>query len=157
ADSDRRRIADADARLHEAWTARLDDFCVVLKAYREAYRDAIRERGVVSHTDVAHLIDAYFEGQFEDADEDHRKRIRGRYRTRILSLIIDEAQDVSAIQHTALAHLVTPAARVFGSGDLLQSIYLWRNADPALFESAIRDGAYLGVDWDVHEHRTATT
>jgi len=156
-DEERRRIADADARLHDAWTDRLDDFCMVLDAYRETYRDAIRERGSVSHTDVAYLIDAYFQGQLETADVEHRERVKDRYQTRIRSLVIDEAQDVSSAQHAALSHLVAPDTRVFGSGDLLQSIYLWRNADPALFESATQDGEYLGIDWDTHEHRTATT
>lgn len=156
-DDDCRRIVTADARLHDAWSARLDDFCVVFEEYRQAYRDAIRERGVVSHTDVGYLIDVYFKGQIDDVNDVHRTRIKERYQTRIQSLIIDEAQDVSAIQHAALSHLVTPDTRVFGSGDLLQSIYLWRRADPALFESATADGSYLGIDWEIHEHRTATT
>jgi len=156
-DEERGRLVEADARLHEAWTDRLDDFRVVLESYRETYRDAIRERGIVSHTDVAYLIDAYFEGQIDAADDEHRERVSGRYQTRIRSLIIDESQDVSSAQHAALAHLVTPDTRVFGSGDLLQSIYLWRNADPALFESATKDGHYLGINWDTREHRTAAT
>ncbi|SEH46124.1 ATP-dependent helicase/nuclease subunit A [Halopenitus malekzadehii] len=156
-DADRRHVVAADARLHEEWVDRVDDFCAVLSGYREAYRDAIRDRGVVSHTDVAALIDAYFEGRIGDENDENRVRVRERYRTRMRSLIIDEAQDVSAIQHAALAHLVTTETRVFCSGDLLQSIYRWRNADPELFESAIRDGRYLGVEWDTHEHWTATT
>jgi ATP-dependent helicase/nuclease subunit A len=159
----RHRLVEADARLHAAWRARLDDFGTVLEAYRAAYRDAVRERGVVSHTDVAYLVDAYFDGRIDDVgidvdvDDADRIRIRRRYRTRIRSLIVDEAQDVSAIQHAALSRLVTSDARVFVSGDPLQSIYGWRHADPSLFRSAIADGAYLGIDWGVHEHRTATT
>jgi len=49
------------------------------------------------------------------------------------------------------------SARVFGAGDLLQSVYLWRHAEPTLFETATDDGEYLGIDWDIHEHRTAKT
>ncbi|MFA9516802.1 UvrD-helicase domain-containing protein [Halopenitus sp. H-Gu1] len=154
---DRRTVVDADAGLHDEWAARLDDFCVVFDAYRRAYRERIREQGVVSHTDVAFLVDAYFDGRIDGIDEAHRIRIRRRYHTRIRSLIIDEAQDVSSIQHAALSHLVTPETRVFCSGDVLQSIYLWRHAEPTLFESATADGTYLGIDWDVHENRTATT
>lgn len=154
---ERTTIHEADARLYEEWGARVEDFCAVLDAYREAYRTHIRDYGVVSHTDVAYLVNAYFDDLLDDVDSAHRNRIKQRYRTRIQSLIIDEAQDVSAIQHAALAHLVTPSSRVFAAGDLLQSIYLWRHAEPTLFETAINDGEYLGIDWEVHEHRTAKT
>lgn len=156
-DDDRNSICDADSRLHADWRARVDDFCTVLEEYRSTYRQTIRDRGVVSHTDVAYLVDAYFDNRLGNGDDAHRARIRQRYQTRIQSLIIDEAQDVSSIQHAALSHLVTSSARVFGAGDLLQSVYLWRHAEPMLFETATVDGVYLGIDWDVHEHRTAKT
>ncbi|MFC7074709.1 UvrD-helicase domain-containing protein [Halovenus rubra] len=154
---DRRALVAADRRLYDSWRNRLDDFCTVLAEYRRIYRNAIRERGIVSHTDVAYLVDAYFDERIDGCDESHRVRVQNRYQTRIQSLVIDEAQDVSAIQHAALSHLVSPDTRVFGSGDLLQSIYRWRHADPLLFQSAIKDGQYLGIDWKTHEHRTATT
>lgn len=156
-DNDRDTIYETDSALHKDWSARIDDLCVVLDAYRRTYRQTIRDLGVVSHTDVAYLVDAYFDDQLDDVDDAHRTRIRRRYHTRVQSLIIDEAQDVSSIQHAALSHLVTPSTRVFGAGDLLQSVYLWRHAEPTLFEKATVDGEYLGIDWDVHEHRTAKT
>lgn len=156
-DEERRRVVEADKTLYNAWKTYIDDFYTVFSAYRDAYRKRIREVGVVSHTDVAYLVDAYFDDVFEDIDDAYRSRIRERYHARIQSLIIDEAQDVSTIQHAALSHLVTPDTRVFCSGDILQSIYRWRHADPTLFESATTDGTYLGIDWDVHENRTATT
>ena len=155
--ADKDAICAADTRLHEAWRDRIDDFCAVLAAYRQTYRQLIRERGVVSHTDVAYLIDAYFDDRLDDIDPTHRSRIKQRYHTRIGSLIIDEAQDVSAIQHAALSQLVTPDTRVFCTGDLLQCIYRWRHAEPTLFKNATDSGDYLGIDWDIHEHRTATT
>ena len=157
ADGDKAAICAADERLHEAWRDRIEDFCAVLAAYRQTYRQLIRDRGVVSHTDVAYLIDAYFHGRLDDVDPTHRRRIKQRYHTRIGSLIVDEAQDVSAIQHAALSQLVTPDTRVFCAGDLLQSIYRFRHAEPTLFESATDTGDYLGIDWDTHKHRTATT
>ncbi|GAB3679139.1 hypothetical protein GCM10028857_00020 [Salinarchaeum chitinilyticum] len=156
-DDERSTISDADSRLYDDWSARIEDFCAVLEAYRRAYRRTIRDQGVVSHTDVAYLVDAYFDGRIDDVDEAHRTRARQRYQTRIQSLIIDEAQDVSSIQHAALSHLVTPRTRVFAAGDLLQSVYLWRHAEPTLFGTATTAGKYLGIDWDVHEHRTAKT
>ncbi|WP_050032679.1 UvrD-helicase domain-containing protein [Halorubrum halophilum] len=164
--SDRARLLDADRELYDAWETRIDDFCAVLSAYRARYRDAVREYGAVSHTDVAYLVDAYFDGSSErpdlpeplrSVDDSHCDRIRRTYRSRIRSLVIDEAQDVSAVQHAALSHVVTIESRVFACGDVLQGIYLWRHADPRWFAAATTEGTYLGVDWDTHENRTATT
>ncbi len=163
---DRDRVVEADRRLYDAWCARIEDFCTVLSAYRDAYRKGVRERGVVSHTDVAFLVARYFDDAaeptaslevFDDIDERHRERILETYRARLRSLIIDEAQDVSAIQHAALSHFVTAETRVCAVGDALQGIYLWRHADPSWFETATTSGTYLGVDWDTYENRTATT
>ncbi|PAU79767.1 exonuclease V subunit beta [Halorubrum salipaludis] len=163
--SDRERLLAADRELYDAWDARIDDFCAVLSAYRARYREAVRERGVVSHTDVAYLVDAYFADPEERpdvpdplraVDATHRDRVLRTYRSRIRSLVIDEAQDVSAVQHAALSHVVTDDSRVFACGDVRQGIYLWRHADPRWFAAATTEGTYLGVDWDVHENRTAT-
>ncbi|PHQ38265.1 exonuclease V subunit beta, partial [Halorubrum persicum] len=164
--ADRARLLDADRELYDAWDARIDDFCAVLSAYRARYRTAVRERGAVSHTDVAYLVDAYFDGpdgrpdlpeQLQSVADSRRARLRRTYRSRIRSLIIDEAQDVSAVQHAALSHVVTSESRVFACGDVRQGIYLWRHADPQWFAAATTEGRYLGVDWDTHENRTATT
>jgi len=66
---DRERLLDADRELlYDAWDARIDDFCTVLSAYRTRYRAAVREYGAVSHTDVASLVDAYFDRSGERSD-----------------------------------------------------------------------------------------
>jgi ATP-dependent helicase/nuclease subunit A len=156
-DTDKEAICEADANLYDAWWDSIDDFCTVLEVYHQTYRQAIRCHGEISHTDVAYLVDAYFDGRLDDIDEAYRTRIRQRYHTRIQSLIIDEAQDVSLIQHAALSHLINSKTRVCCAGDLMQCIYSWRHAEPTLFENATDDGEYLGIEWDTHEHRTATT
>jgi len=75
---DRERLLDADRELYDAWDARIDDFCTVLSAYRTRYRAAVREYGAVSHTDVASLVDAYFDrsGERSDLPEPLRSRRR---------------------------------------------------------------------------------
>ena len=47
---------------------------------------------------------------------------------------IDEYQDISSIQETLLHHLTQYAQRVWTVGDPQQSIYLFRKADPHVFE-----------------------
>lgn len=154
-------LVAADQRLYDAWDATLTAFCDVLEAYREQYRALIREYNVVSHTDVAFAVTSVFDGDWPvDGDgptTDRHVALRQRYHARLDSVIIDEAQDISTIQHEALSQLVTPSMRVLACGDTLQSIYLWRHADPSVFATACREGQYLGIDWDTHKTVTATT
>lgn len=160
ASGDRERLVAGDQSLHDAWEDAIDDFCTALAAYRETYRAEIRTRGVVSHTDVAFIVAAYFDGELGDGGEDadaSRDRVQRRYTERIESVVIDEAQDVSVIQHAALSQLVTAETRVLCAGDPRQLIYEWRHADPTLFQEAVRDDVYLGIEWSVAVHRTAST
>ena len=154
-------LVAADQRLYDAWDETLTAFCDVLEAYREQYRALIREYNVVSHTDVAFSVASVFDGEWPidgaGPTTDQHTALRQRYHARLASVIIDEAQDISTTQHAALSQLVTPSMRVLACGDTLQSIYLWRHADPSLFVSACRDGQYLGIDWDTHATVTAAT
>lgn len=145
-------VVDGDRSRHDAWTDCIEQFCRVLEAYETAYDAACRDRGVVSHTDVAHWVAAFFEGEAgADAPAAFRERVRDRYAAQFETVIVDEAQDVSVVQHDALAPLVSDDSRVLLAGDADQCIYAWRNASPALFARAFDDGAYFGVDWGVHE------
>ena len=168
ATTDAQRTADewtelvaADQRVYDAWDETLSTFCDVLEAYREQYRALIREYDAVSHTDVAFYVANVFDGDWPvDGDAPtttQHTALQQRYHARLDSVIIDEAQDVSTIQHAALSQLVTPSMRVLACGDTLQSIYLWRHADPSVFASACEEGQYLGLDWDTHEAVTAAT
>ena len=152
-------VIKADTTLYEGWHTTIEAYATVLEEYRERYREAIRERSILSHTDVASLVARFLDGS-HPAAEDHtrlRDRVLGRYRHRLQSLIIDEAQDISTIQHDALSPLVEPDTRVFLAGDLRQSIYVWRDARPSLFAQAIEDGQYFGRDWQTHVTETTQT
>ncbi|NHN48493.1 UvrD-helicase domain-containing protein [Halostella sp. JP-L12] len=146
-------LTATDRDLHDSWVRCVDDFCELLGAYRERYDERCRDRGVISHTDCAHWVDRYFS---RGGDDPARERVRERFHTAVRSVVVDEAQDVSTVQHAALSHLVTPEMRVLLVGDRKQCVYAWRNARPQLFEAAVRDGDYFGVDWDDHVAERAT-
>ncbi|WP_049981329.1 UvrD-helicase domain-containing protein [Halolamina rubra] len=147
-------VVDADQDLHDRWLDSVDALCTVLPAYLDAYDDACRAAGVLTHVDVAHWIATFFEDdRYESA---FRERLRARWTGRLSTVIVDEAQDVSRAQHDALAPLVDADTRVLLVGDREQCIYAWRNAQPSLFDAAASEGRYFGVDWDTHERRSAT-
>ncbi|SEM04306.1 UvrD-helicase domain-containing protein [Haloferax larsenii] len=151
--TERPAVVDADETLYVSWLDAIDDFCMLLEAYTETYDELAQDVGVASHLDTAHWVARFFEDDtYRGA---FRTRLQSRYTDRFSTVIVDEAQDVSVVQHDALAHFVDTQTRVLVVGDSKQSIYTWRNAHPQLFERAIRDGTYFGIDWDTHVVKTA--
>lgn len=161
---DQRALVEGDRDLYRSWQKRIDEFCTLLDAYQTEYDSRIRDKGVISHLDCAYVVAEYFgntrgDTSMSQGDVDNtsqRRRVRDRHRTRIESWIIDEAQDLSNIQHAALTPFVTSTDRVAVAGDIRQSIYGWRDAHPELFASAVSEGTYFGIDWDPHIVETAT-
>ena len=158
-DEDCDQLVTADQQLYEAWIETVDAFCTLLAAYRDEYEALTRDRGVISHTACASLVTEFLTGELGSEGEtgEKRERVLARYQSRIESVIIDEAQDVSTIQHAGLAPLVTEDCRVLCAGDLRQTIYVWRDAHPSIFKRAVEDSEYFGIDWDTHVTETATT
>lgn len=159
-EDERQALIEGDWDLYHSWQERIDDFCTLLDAYHTEYDGRIRDKGVISHLDCAYFVAEYFGttsmSECESDGRTQRRRVRDRHRTRIESWIIDEAQDLSLIQHAALAPFVGSTDRVVVAGDIRQSIYGWRDAHPELFASAVSDGTYFGIDWNPHVVETAT-
>lgn len=59
-------------------------------------------------------------------------------------VLVDEAQDLNAVQHALLARIVKPGGRLIAVGDKCQSIYGFRGADTASMQR-------LQKDWDMLE------
>ncbi|KAA9395794.1 DNA helicase UvrD [Haloarcula sp. CBA1130] len=149
-------IVASDRSLFESWSTAIADLCSLLEAYVDVYDDVTRERAVASHLDAAHWVARFFtDDTFESR---FRSRLQHRYTDQLSVIVVDEAQDVSTVQSAALSPLVDQNTRVLLAGDLKQLIFLWRNAQPALFRTAIDDGRYFGIDWETHcveyEHQT---
>ncbi|WP_179213702.1 UvrD-helicase domain-containing protein [Halorubrum vacuolatum] len=147
-DAEQRRLLAADQQLHTEWVALIETFGDLFTQYADAYETLVRERGVITHTDCAWLVETYFRD--DRYVSPRRERLHTRYREAIDSVIIDEAQDVSRIQHDAVAHLVADDACILLAGDLDQCIYQWRDATPDLFAGALEDGQYFNRTWRPH-------
>lgn len=66
---------------------------------------------------------------------------------RFKSLIIDEAQDTSEIQHAIFDLLIANGLQNLELiGDPYQSLYTWRNAKPKVFMDKYSDPQWLGLD-----------
>ena len=73
--------------------------------------------------------------------------VRGRYR----EVFVDECQDVSRVQDRIIQLLYSPAGHLFMVGDVKQSIYRFRLADPGLFLGRMREYGREGSDGELLE------
>mgnify|MGYP000105317551 CR=1 FL=1 len=147
-DTEAAAVVEADERLRNAWLRLAETVGTLLEQYTTAYDARSRSRGVMTHTDCAWLVETYFsDPQYASP---RRHRLKTRYQANIESVIIDEAQDVSQIQHDVMTHLVGDDVRLLLAGDREQCLYEWRDATPALFAGALEDGEYFGRTWTPH-------
>lgn len=87
-----------------------------------------REKNYLDYNDLEHLALKVLN------DETIRLSICRNVR----AIFVDECQDISALQDAILSRLVTPETCYFMVGDVKQSIYRFRLADPTLFQQKYR-------------------
>ena len=94
----------------------------VARAYMAAYADAKRQKNVFDFSDLEHLALAAL----------RQPDIGREYREKFQCIAIDEYQDSNRVQE-AIVDAVRREDNVFLVGDVKQSIYRFRQAEPALF------------------------
>lgn len=102
------------------------------------YKEAKHKEGLVSQADAN-----YFAYKILMASDYLTRSIVKRYPV----FIIDEAQDMTEVQHAIIDHLINNGLEnVIMIGDEQQAIYEWNTARPELFTQKIADGK-----WSEHE------
>ena len=109
------------------WLARL------VTDFSRRYDELKEQRACIDFNDLEHLALKVLR------DDDARRRVAGGF----AALLVDECQDNSRVQQ-AIIDLLAPEDGLFQVGDVKQSIYRFRNADPGLFLS--RQKAYDAAD-----------
>lgn len=103
----------------------------LVKRFADKYQRLKQEKAVVDFHDLEQytlkVLARKEEGQKLVADEPARD-----YRRRFVEVLIDEYQDTNPVQE-AIIRLVTREGGLFMVGDVKQSIYRFRLADPTLF------------------------
>ena len=83
-------------------------------------------------------------------DETVRASVQDRYR----EIFVDECQDVSKVQDALIQLLASPEGHLFMVGDVKQSIYRFRLADPGLFLDHIQQCEDPDSGWELLELQT---
>jgi DNA polymerase III epsilon subunit family exonuclease len=91
----------------------------------EAYREALRSRGLLDYNDLIALAGELLRGHPNAA-----AAIRARWD----AVLVDEFQDLSLAQYEVITGLAGGHRHCFAVGDDEQSIYSWAGADPRILE-----------------------
>lgn len=120
---------EAETELRHTLPA-LRALCKLTKKLHEAYGWFKQQRNLLDYHDLEHFALRVL------SDEKMRARVAEEYD----ALFIDEYQDVSAIQESIISALHQGAGNLlFMVGDVKQSIYRFRQADPTLFLQKYQD------------------
>ena len=112
----------------------VNDFADLIEAFDTEYDKVSREKGSLTHIDIAYYVWKY---SMDPTNESWRSSLRRRYD----HILVDEFQDTSYVQYCVLLLFISqePPNRIIFIGDVKQSIYQWRSADPTIFARLIED------------------
>ncbi len=127
------RPLEEEAELFSAISPQVGALCAFARDVDARYTELKRGHGVVDFSDMEHLALRALE------EEETRKALENRFRY----IFVDEYQDSSRIQE-CLIEAVRRKDNVFLVGDVKQSIYRFRQADPGLFLHKL--DTYTGED-----------
>lgn len=102
----------------------------VVKQFRQAYAAEKQRRHVLDFADVEHAALAIL-----TQDTDQSRQVAAQLRQQYAEIMVDEYQDTNGLQEAILTAIAqpAPAGNLFMVGDVKQSIYRFRQADPTLF------------------------
>ena len=105
-------------------------FLKIMEDYRDIFAGLKKERGVVDFSDIEHFA-------FEILKDEEAASY---YREKFAYIFIDEYQDSNLLQEALIAR-IKRENNLFMVGDVKQSIYKFRLAEPEIFQARYRDFA----------------
>ncbi|MGG3563515.1 helicase-exonuclease AddAB subunit AddA [Neobacillus rhizosphaerae] len=130
------RKPDGFLRDMEEMKPLIETLVYLVKEFAERFEKAKREKGLVDYADLEHYCLQILTGENSNAGEFQPSEAALAYRRHFKEVYCDEYQDTNMVQETILK-LVTKDEEQFGNlfmvGDVKQSIYRFRLAEPNLF------------------------
>ena len=120
-------FSDTAEQMHQDMLSTYDDVKYLgglVKEYRSIFSEIKRSRGLMDFSDLEHF--AYEILKHEEAAEFYMKKFR--------HIFVDEYQDSNVVQE-ALIGRIAGENNLFTVGDVKQSIYRFRLAEPGIFEA----------------------
>ncbi|WEG11960.1 helicase-exonuclease AddAB subunit AddA [Pullulanibacillus sp. KACC 23026] len=104
----------------------------LVKEFRDQFRQVKRERGLLDFSDLEHDCLRLLRDEESLPGVEKPSEVAMLYRNQFDEVLIDEYQDTNQVQETVLWH-VSHGGNRFMVGDVKQSIYRFRLAEPSLF------------------------
>jgi ATP-dependent helicase/nuclease subunit A len=120
----------------------------LLDAFEAEYDTRTRQTGQLTYQDIVYIVWEYLE-------HGDSKNLRESLSERFSKIFIDEFQDTSYAQCRILSYLITNdenGADVLVIGDVKQSIYSWRSADPEIFAHILEHAASDEAEQDTDDY-----
>ena len=117
-------LDEKNARLNEVIRTELRGLELLVRETAALYGQQKLEAGVIDYADMEQTACRIM------SNPDKRDELLARYKY----IYVDECQDVSGIQNAIIHSLAGPGHQFFMVGDIKQSIYGFRHAEPDLFE-----------------------
>lgn len=121
--SDQITVLDYQERYHEDTWELAKNFQTFMSDFVEAYRERKRQENAFEFADISHYTIEILE---------NFPQVREAYQERFHEVMVDEYQDTNHIQERML-ELLSNGHNRFMVGDIKQSIYRFRQADPQIF------------------------
>ena len=121
--ADQITILDYQERYHEGTWDLAKTFQTFMSDFVEAYRERKRQENAFEFADISHYTIEILE---------NFPQVRKAYQERFHEVMVDEYQDTNHIQERML-ELLSNGHNRFMVGDIKQSIYRFRQADPQIF------------------------
>ncbi|MDQ0232241.1 helicase-exonuclease AddAB subunit AddA [Metabacillus malikii] len=132
----------------------MDKLVILVKQFAKRYEEKKREKGIVDFADLEHYCLQILRGENNEPSE-----AALFYKQQFTEVLVDEYQDTNLVQESILK-LVTKDGEATGNlfmvGDVKQSIYRFRLAEPFLFLSKYKrftpDGDSTGLKIDLSKN-----
>ena len=126
--ADQITILDYQERYHEDTWELAKTFQTFMSDFVEAYRERKRQENAFEFADISHYTIEILE---------NFPQVRETYQERFHEVMVDEYQDTNHIQERML-ELLSNGHNRFMVGDIKQSIYRFRQADPQIFSDKFK-------------------
>ena len=116
--------------------------CKLTMKLEKAFDEAKREKNLLDYSDLEHMALALLYNEETGETTDIAKRISEE----TYELLVDEFQDTNEIQDVIFRCIEPKNGNVFFVGDVKQSIYKFRLADPSIFIEKYKEAADIGYE-----------
>ncbi|MFA1818980.1 helicase-exonuclease AddAB subunit AddA [Virgibacillus oceani] len=107
----------------------------LVKTFKDRFTTKKKEKAIVDFSDLEHYCLSLFLDESATTVEPVPSKVAHYYKEKFSELLIDEYQDTNLVQETLLTLISdrTGTGNMFMVGDVKQSIYRFRHAEPKLF------------------------